>query len=341
MSLYKTFLIIILLIHLTSCTRYTQTVIVVESKPHPLTVEGMRSYNYPLNPITVERQVHNNNRYKSEEISFYVEGIKQNALISIPKTEKPTDGYPVILLLHGYIHPRKYSTVKSYSGIFNRYANSEFSVVKIDFRGHDRSEYGDNYRTTLTRLYYAQDLRQLIKSLETLDYINNNKIFIMGHSNGGDVALRTMASFPDKILGASLWAPVTVKLEESNFFWPGGGKRKYGDDALSNPEAMEDLEYSGEHLDRILRSIGIMKRDSIRYYPYLSDIKTPIIIRHPDTDESVPYKWSLGFKELYEKSGNPLPLKIINYPGDNHNIIRNQAKAQRDDLIWFRSLLNK
>lgn len=307
---------------------------------HPLTVKGMREYNFPKTPIKVERLIHNNEKYKSEEISFQFDGIKQYALISTPKVSKPPKGYPVILLLHGYIHPRKYSTVKSYSGIFNRYARSEFSVVKIDFRGHDRSEYGEKYRTTLTRLYYAQDLRQLIASLPTLDYINIDQIFIMGHSNGGDVALRTLASYPDKILGASLWGPVTAKLEESNFFWSGGGKKLYGDRALNLPEAQQDLIDSGSHLDRILKSIGIKSRDEIRYYPYLSDIKTPLIIRHPDTDESVPFSWTLKFKKIYENSGNPLPLEIINYPGDNHNISKNQANAQRDDLNWFRSLLN-
>ncbi len=92
-------------------------------------------------------------------------------------------------------------------------------------------------------------------------------------------------------------------------------------------------------LDLNLNKIGINSREEIRYDKYLSNILTPIIIRHADTDKVVPYSWSLKFVKRYKSSGNSQEVKIINYPGDDHNIAKKQSDAQKDDLIWFRTFL--
>lgn len=304
---------------------------------YELTPAGMRQKSYKAEPFLLGEVVHSVKKYKSYDISFKADqGVKQYALISFPEVKMPSDGYPVIFLLHGYIPPARYSTSNSYRGIFRRYAESEFVVIKPDFRGHGRSESG-TFDPELSKLYYVQDLRYLIAAMSSDNRFNTKRFFIMGHSNGGDIALRFLTGAPGLIQAASLWAPVTVKLEESNFFWRGGGKRSFGDEALSLGAAGKSREEYRLQAKRALSKLGFSSLEEIRYYPYLKDITSALIIRHPDSDESVPYEWSLKFLKLYEASGNPLPLKLINYPGDNHNLAQNQAKAQMDDLKWFRT----
>lgn len=304
-----------------------------------LTIKGMRSFEYPLNPIKVEKVIEDNEKFKSEDVSFNVNGIKQYALLSTPKAQMPKNGYPVILLIHGHIPPKQYSTLNSYKYMFGRFALSEFAVIKPDLRGHGRSEINSDFDQNLSKLYYVEDVLQLLSSLKTLDNIDINNVFILGHSNGGDLALRLLVIKPKAIKGAILWAPVSVLMEESNFFYKGQGKGKFGLEALKKEEAKDLIINAGKVLDNSLLNIGITNREDIRYYKYLKEITTPIIIRHPDTDQSVPYYWSEEFKNKFIASGNLMPLEIFNYPGDNHNIANNQRQAQLDDLKWFRSLM--
>jgi len=135
------------------------------------------------------------------------------------------------------------------------------------------------------------------------------------------------------IKAATLWAPVTVKLEEANYFYS-KGKRLYGLEAISDLRSTDFISDSRKVVEQSLKKLGISDINMVRYYPYLKDIKTPLIIRHPDSDESVPYSWSLEFTKK-------LPVNIINYPGDNHNIAKNQRVAQEADLEWFRGFINR
>lgn len=304
-----------------------------------LTLKEMRISSFKNSIIKIESVYEENSNYKADDISFSVNGIKQYALMSTPKLPKPKDGYPVIILIHGHIPPAQYSTFNSYKYMFSRFANSEFVTIKPDLRGHGRSESGDDFDINLSKLHYTQDILGLLDALKKNQEVDSNNIFVLGHSNGGDITLRLLTARPDLIKAATLWAPVSVKIEESNFFYKGRGRNKYGLGAVTDPEAKNDIINIGKKLDISLTNAGISSREEIRYFNYLNEIRTPMIFRHPDTDESVPYAWSLAFIKKYNESGNMQPIKLINYPGDNHNIAKHQREAQMDDLKWFRSFI--
>lgn len=304
-----------------------------------LTIKEMRSSSFEDSVFKVESVYDENSNYKVDDISFSVNGIKQYALMSTPKLTKPNGGYPVIILIHGHIPPKQYSTFNSYKYMFSRFANSEFVTIKPDLRGHGRSESGDDFDMNLSKLHYTQDILGLIDALKKNQDIDYNNIFVLGHSNGGDITLRLITARPNLIKAATLWAPVSVKIEESNFFYKGRGRNKYGHGAVTDPMAKDDILQIGKKLDVSLKNAGINSREDIRYYNYLNEIKTPMIFRHPDTDESVPYAWSLAFIKKYNESGNKQPVELINYPGDNHNIAKHQREAQMDDLKWFRTFI--
>lgn len=307
----------------------------------PLSIEGMEKAVYENAAINIGKEL---NRSKSSviyEITYDVNNTIQYGLISIPKSIRPQNGHPVIILIHGYVPLNRYSTVNSYRRIFNHYSNSEFIVIKPDLRGHGRSDRGKNYNSKLSRLYYAEDVLQLTAGLKSLTNVDTSNIFLMGHSNGGDTSLRLMVSRPDLYKGASLWAPVSVKLEESNFYYNASGRHTFGLNALLDPKATDLMKYEADILIEGLLNIGISNRSEISYTDKLDRIKTPVVIRHSDTDKVVPYYWSTNLLDAYKKSGNLTEFELINYPNDDHNLSQNYFKVLEEDLKWFRSILNK
>lgn len=267
-----------------------------------------------------------------KDISYDVDGVKEYALLSIPNSPKPENGYPVIVIIHGYIPPPYYSTQNSYKGVFNRYADSEFLIIKPDLIGHGRSEKGSNYNYNTIKLQYPRDITATLDHLESEELIDRENIFVMGHSNGGDTTLRLLVDNPKLFKAASLWAPVTVTVEESSFFFRENGREKYGMRALESKEAKS-------YVESVKEEWGIP--DSARYLNFLDRIITPVTIRHADTERVVPYYWS---EELLKsvRSVNPnLSIELINYPGDDHNLARNQRAVISTDLEWFRNFLGK
>lgn len=267
-----------------------------------------------------------------KDISYDVDGVKEYALLSIPDSPKPEHGFPVIVIIHGYIPPPYYSTQNSYKGVFNRYANSEFLVVKPDLIGHGRSEKGIDYNYNTIKLQYPRDITATLDHLDSQGLIDRRNIFVMGHSNGGDTTLRLLVDKPELFRAASLWAPVTVPVEEASFFFRENGREKFGMRALESDEAKK-------YVDSIKEVWGIS--DSARYLNFLDKIVTPVIIRHADTERVVPYYWSEDLLKRVKTINPNLSIELINYPGDDHNLAKNQRTVISADLDWFRESLDR
>ncbi|MBN2618185.1 MAG: prolyl oligopeptidase family serine peptidase, partial [Spirochaetales bacterium] len=275
------------------------------------------------------------NLYDAKDYIFYVDGIKEYALLSTPKIAKPMNGFPIIIIIHGHVPEEIYSTENSYKGIFRTYASSEFVVVKPDLMGHGRSEKSREYNSLVNKLLFPKDIIALIESLDFDNFIDKNNIFIMGHSNGGETTLRILTSYPNLINGASLWAPVSVKLEESNFYYRGSGRRMFGLEALDNPESKKFIDEELIKLKDPIINLGFPNLDSVRYLNKLGNILSPIIIRHGDNDKSVPLSWSLKLVDEIKNQNSKIEVTLVKYPGDDHNLAKNQRSALLADLDWF------
>jgi len=301
-------------------------------------INDLRKHIYPENQIKLLKNIDNSENFKSYDFSFEVDGATEYGLISIPKTNIPKNGYPVIIIIHGHIPYNLYSTFNNYKYIFNRYAESEFVVVKPDLMNHGRSGKSSNFDENISKLFFLNDILQLLSSLKTIENLDLNNIFLMGHSNGGDTALRVLSVYPNIIRGVSLWAPVSVKLEESTYFYRYGGKQAYYDNTFTNSNSVDTINTIKSNIEMSLLKLGTESIDDIRIEKYLSQITTPIILRHSKTDLSVPYQWSIDFIDKYNKFNNNKVI-FYNYEDDDHNLSKNQKQAQFDDLKLFRKLI--
>src|SRR4030067_495247 len=72
--------------------------------------------------------------------SYLSEGLKINALLTVPLGEKPAGGWPVIIFNHGFIPPDEYRTTERYVAYVDSLARHGYIVLRSDYRGHADSE---------------------------------------------------------------------------------------------------------------------------------------------------------------------------------------------------------
>jgi len=96
----------------------------------------------------------------------------------------------VIILLHGYLE-----SIEIWSEFTNE-LSKKFRVICFDIPGHGQSDsIGDKHTIeSITRLMY-----------KSLNELNIDKCFMIGHSMGGYITLMFQKLFPEKLLGFSLF----------------------------------------------------------------------------------------------------------------------------------------
>lgn len=293
-----------------------------------IAIPSLKNKEYKPVKFTQERVVSSTAGYTSSIVSFTVEGLKEYALLDIPNSQMPDGGFPVIVLNHGYINPKIYDTVSSYSSIVNFFATQGFIVIKPDYRGNGNSEGFDD---PLKRFNYPVDVMTVLTSLKNIPQANTKRVYLWGHSMGGEVTLEALEILgKQKDLGQAvkatvLWAPVTN---------PG---KWFGKDNINKlPEARltpypytKTFEILGQPSDTspIWQSINPLN--------FLSDISIPIQLNHGTADTTVPYSWTEELNSKMKTSGKS--IEFISYPGADHNMAPDSSQALSNNLQFFKS----
>jgi acylglycerol lipase len=116
-----------------------------------------------------------------------------------------------------------------YVNIFNRLIPAGFSIWALDFRGHGRSQGKRGHIDTFDQ--YVLDLKSLIEKARQ-NGSANSKLFLLGHSMGGLIALNYTERFSETIDGVVASSPglgLTVEVPAVKAFvgkvmssiWPG------------------------------------------------------------------------------------------------------------------------
>ncbi len=247
--------------------------------------------------------------------------------MNIPNSKMPENGFPVVIINHGFIEPKDYSTINSYKSITDYFSEKGYLVLKPDYRGNGNSETED---TALMRFAYPVDVLNLIESLKNIPQANSNQIYLYGHSMGGEITLKVLeiaGKDPQtlaKIKAAVLWAPVT---NLSDWF---------------SKAHVPWLQETKNNKNYYLETFKIMKTpeenpelwQSVSPINYLSDIQTPVQINHGTSDGTLPYRSSI---ELYDNliSLNKTAQLLI-YPDNDHNLVQSWNKAAANSLSFFK-----
>jgi len=293
--------------------------------PFSLPVLGHREYIG--SDINIEKNISSSKLFDSFIVSYFSDGLKQYVLMDIPNGDKPQNGFPVVIVNHGFIDLKNYSTTDSYKSICDYFASNGYLVLKPDFRGNGKSEVEE---APLMRFAYPIDVLNLIESLKNIPQANSNEIYLYGHSMGGEVTLKILevaGKKPEilaKIKAAVVWAPVT---NLSDWF---------------NKSHVPWLQETKNNKNYYLETFKIMKTpeenpvlwQSVSPINYLSDIQTPVQINHGTSDETVSYRTSIELYDNLMSLNKTAELQL--YPNNDHNLLQSWNKAAANSLIFFK-----
>lgn len=217
-----------------------------------LTIQALRKRNYE-SQIKVEAFTTNNcmgdakllslpeatGTYKSFMASFESDGLRQYARITLPDGRPPTDGFPYVLFLHGYVGQEKAPTYSIgcnpdnpyYSELTDAFARAGFAVLAPGYRGHATVEgipaEGIQYLESfdqgagLSTQFYAIDALNFAAGVGDIDgakfpdhgfEFDPNRFYLTGHSQGGDAGLTYLAAVGEgqnehlKPIHSALWS---------------------------------------------------------------------------------------------------------------------------------------
>ncbi len=181
--------------------------------------------------------------YYTGIIGYQSDGLKLYSRIDIPDIPAPENGFPVVVFVHGWIglenaatYDFSYNTKSNYAEVIDQFVQAGFVVLTPGLRGHgtinsklaDGTEFikaWDNGSYT-SPLFYSIDILNLIAGIGSLNElswqainpsipsinVNQKNINLMGHSQGGDVVLTSVAvageysTLNQQIHAASIWS---------------------------------------------------------------------------------------------------------------------------------------
>ena len=274
-----------------------------------LTIPYLRKYYYESQLGELD-QISQNSKYTSYLTNYVSDDFKIDGLLTIPDGEQPSDGWPAIIFIHGYIPPDQYKTLSKYVEYVDYLARSGFVVFKIDLRGHGESE-GDAHGA-----YYSSDyIRDVMKAqtaLQQTDFVNPSKIGLWGHSMAGNIVSRTMAARPEITTGV-IWAGAVYTYQDMK------------DYAINDSSYIkQDINYNKkEERERLFDIHGTFSSDSLFWnevspIEYLKDSNSAIQIHHAVNDSVVSIEYSRNLVEKTKESN--LKIELWEYPNGGHNI---------------------
>jgi dipeptidyl aminopeptidase/acylaminoacyl peptidase len=185
-------------------------------------------------------------------------------------------GFPVAIVVHGYIPPSEYDTLTYTTRYADSLAEAGYFVIHPNLRNHPPSDSGaDPFRVG-----YATDILNLIavireQSRDPEGYLrraDSDDINLWGHSMGGGIVLRTVTVNTEPYIQAAVLYASMSGDEMVNFEkileWSNGNEGSF---ELAVPEETVQKISPIYHLDRI---------------------QAPISIHHSDSDKQVPPEWS-------------------------------------------------
>jgi dipeptidyl aminopeptidase/acylaminoacyl peptidase len=298
--------------------------------PFPeMTIPYLRSKSYKSS-LGQMQEYQEYDTYTSYLTSYLSDGLKVNALLTIPKSDEENKKFPAIVFIHGYIPPTQYVTTERYVDYVDYLARNGFVVMKIDLRGHGDSEgrpgggyFGSDYVVDALNAYAA---------LQSAQFVDPKKVGMWGHSMAGNIVMRSFAVKPE-IPAVVIWAGAVYSYED---------QRKYGinDQSYRPPEQQSQQQNRRREL---YEKVGSPSASSpfwrmVAPVYYLNDLKGAIEIHHAEDDTVVNIGYSRDLMALLDKTS--VHHEFYTYTTGGHNISGESfSLAMQRTVEFFRKYL--
>lgn len=299
----------------------------------PLNITYMRSQSYPGSEIKIEQTLSDGSNYKRYIVSFVSHELKEYAYLTVPKNNKPANGFPVIIFNHGYQIPELYTSDGNYVAYMDALAKNGYIIFKPDYRGNGKSE-GSPGSTYFSANYAIDDLNAIasikkLKDPETSSrLVNATKIGVWGHSMGGNITLR-VSEISSDIKAAVIWGGVVGNYNDIIYNWQ---------NKVTYKPATEDLYLRNLGLSDLLAAHGTPTQNpdfwnSIDPTKNLKYITSPFQIHVGGSDNQVPPSFSKDLYNELETQGKQ--AEYYEYQGSNHDINQGFNLAMERTIAFF------
>ncbi len=224
--------------------------------------------------------------------------------------------FPAVVLLHGYVNPEEYETFAYTTRYVMDFVEAGYIVVHPSYRGHPPKP--NSSWQNVFRIEYAIDVLNIMAMMRTgaedlagpFRRVDQDNVFLWGHSMGGGIAQRVLTVRPDWVSAAVLYASMSGD-EARNY----ERIRGWGDERTWRVEYFAPPE--------VIKLVSPIT--------YLDRWQAPISIHHGDIDPIVPPEWS---RELCaELEARRHPVECFEYFNYRHNLY-----GSAEDVFMARSV---
>jgi uncharacterized protein len=284
-----------------------------------ITIESLKRLPIVGTELTFGEKLADNTAYTRYAISYKSNGVRVTGIMNVPKGMGP---FPLVILNHGYIDPKIYTSGRGLRREQDSFARQGFAVLHTDYRGHAGSDPEPDNRIHGRYYGYAVD------ALAAIDAVRRNppkgvdasKAAMLGHSLGGGISLLAAVSHPEMISALVLYAPISG-------------------DAWKNFEKWEANDHAGELAKVILGTPETHPElwASLSPASAYADIAAPVRIFHGTADKDVPYTWSVETEALLKENNKDAVL--ITYTNESHEFGPRWNDFMKSSVAFLRETL--
>jgi len=253
---------------------------------------------YSGSDLKVGKAFSSSSKYTKHRVSYESGGLTISGIIVKPRGKGP---FPVVVLAHGYINPDTYWSGQGFRREQDWLGRNGYVALHVDYRNHARSD-NDPKNDVSLRLGYAEDVIGAALAVKDsgLQYLDKNRVALLGRSMGGGVAFQALVLQPG-VFDAAITYASTSTLAADNFnkwtrnMYPVGKQvLKAHGSPQKNPKVWQDM--------------------SSRYF--FSRVTEPVLIIHGTKDQSCDISWARATHQALQRNG--VDVTYVEYPGAPH-----------------------
>ena len=171
---------------------------------------------------TDSTQVENEFRPDSTELWSERDGLRIYGMMY--RDARSSGKLPAVILSHS-----SSLTHKAMSGYAQAIARIGFAAVCFDFCGGSDKSKSDGATDSMTVFTEVEDLRAVVRTVRSLDFVDESRLYLLGSSQGGLVSALLAEECPDDFAGMILFYPAFNIPEMVKMFSGIGGSGNWGD----------------------------------------------------------------------------------------------------------------
>lgn len=264
--------------------------------PNPVSLQALMTKKYNGGNLRLGPVLARNGAYTRYHVTYTSGLLTISGIMNVPTTP---GRHPALVLNHGFIDPAVYTNGRGLMREQDYLARRGYVVLHTDYRNHAQSS--DDPRSELDlRLGYTEDVINAVHALRTSQYVDPERIGLLGRSMGGGITYNVLVAQPGLVKAAVVFAPVSSDAVDNFNRW------------IRNDRPIATT---------ILRTYGEPSRNpafwrNLSAVNFFDRVTEPLLIHHGESDSTCPIAWSRETLAALKAAGKDATM--YTYPGEEH-----------------------